>query len=138
MSSKIFAGVDEVGRGCLAGPVISCAIILKKSINKKILKDSKTISFKDRLKIAEHLKKKGITVTSDLKGVGKNLQDHLMFRPVYKVKNIKTLNKKINSLTGKFLIGLEYILFRKGPMTMGASQLCGFAKSDETRETPNL
>ena len=57
MASKIFAGVDEVGRGCLAGPVISCAIILKKSINKKILKDSKTISFKDRLKIAEHIKK---------------------------------------------------------------------------------
>ena len=57
MASKIFAGVDEVGRGCLAGPVISCAVILKKSINKKILKDSKTISFKDRLKIAEHIKK---------------------------------------------------------------------------------
>ena len=57
MASKIFAGVDEVGRGCLAGPVISCAVILKKNINKKILKDSKTISFKDRLKIAEHIKK---------------------------------------------------------------------------------
>ena len=57
MASKIFAGVDEVGRGCLAGPVISCAVILKKGINKKILKDSKTISFKDRLKIAEHIKK---------------------------------------------------------------------------------
>ena len=25
----------------------------------------------------------------NLKGVGKNLQDHLMFRPVYKVKNLK-------------------------------------------------
>ena len=58
MANKIFAGVDEVGRGCLAGPVISCAVILKKNINKKILKDSKTISFKDRLKIAEHIKKK--------------------------------------------------------------------------------
>ena len=57
MASKIFAGVDEVGRGCLAGPVISCAVILKRGINKKILKDSKTISFKDRLKIAEHIKK---------------------------------------------------------------------------------
>tara|TARA_B100002051_G_C16383218_1_gene461544 strand:- start:69 stop:638 length:570 start_codon:yes stop_codon:yes gene_type:complete len=57
MASKIFAGIDEVGRGCLAGPVISCAVILKKNINKKILKDSKTISFKDRLKIAEHIKK---------------------------------------------------------------------------------
>ena len=33
MSVKIFAGVDEVGRGCLAGPVISCALILKENIN---------------------------------------------------------------------------------------------------------
>ena len=57
MSVKIFAGVDEVGRGCLAGPVISCALILKENINKKILRDSKTISFKDRLKIADHIKK---------------------------------------------------------------------------------
>jgi len=57
MYNKILAGVDEVGRGCLAGPVISCAIILKKNINKKILKDSKTISFKNRLKIADHIKK---------------------------------------------------------------------------------
>jgi len=61
-----------------------------------------------------------------------------MMRPVYKVKNIKTLNKKVNSFFGKMLIGMEYIFFRKGPMTMGASQLCGFAKSDSSRETPNL
>ena len=57
MIRKIFAGVDEVGRGCLAGPVISCALILKRNINKKILKDSKSISFKDRINIAEHIKK---------------------------------------------------------------------------------
>ena len=50
MVNKILAGVDEVGRGCLAGPVISCAIILKKNINKKFIKDSKTISFKNRIK----------------------------------------------------------------------------------------
>ena len=61
-----------------------------------------------------------------------------MMRPVYKVKNIKTLNKKINSIFGKLLIGMEYVFFRKGPMTMGASQLCGFAKSDSSRSTPNL
>ena len=51
MINKILAGVDEVGRGCLAGPVISCALILRKSINKKFLKDSKTIPFKERIKI---------------------------------------------------------------------------------------
>ena len=39
MINKILAGVDEVGRGCLAGPIISCAVILRKSINKKFLKE---------------------------------------------------------------------------------------------------
>ena len=53
---KIIAGVDEVGRGCLAGPVVSSAVILKENINLKLLKDSKKISFKKRLEIAEHIK----------------------------------------------------------------------------------
>ena len=54
MVKKIFAGIDEVGRGCLAGPVISCALILKKNVNKKYIKDSKTISFKNRVKIEKY------------------------------------------------------------------------------------
>ena len=52
----ITAGVDEVGRGCLAGPVVSAAVILKKTVNNKLLKDSKKISFKKRIEIAEHIK----------------------------------------------------------------------------------
>ena len=84
------------------------------------------------------VRKHGINVVHELKGVGKNLQDHLMFRPVYKVKNLKSLNSKINSLFGNFLIGLEYIFNQSGPMTMGASQVCGFLKSDSLQTTPNL
>ena len=38
---KIIAGVDEVGRGSLIGPVYAAAVILNKSIDKKILRDSK-------------------------------------------------------------------------------------------------
>ena len=57
MDTKIItAGVDEVGRGCLAGPVVSAAVILKKGIDLSLLKDSKKISFKKRVKIAEHIK----------------------------------------------------------------------------------
>ena len=57
MNKKIItAGVDEVGRGCLAGPVVSAAVILKKGINLKLLKDSKKISFKKRQKISDHIK----------------------------------------------------------------------------------
>ena len=51
------AGVDEVGRGGLAGPVVSAAVILKKGINLKLIKDSKKISFKKREEISEHIKK---------------------------------------------------------------------------------
>ena len=86
----------------------------------------------------QKLKKHGIDIVHELKGVGKNLQDHLMLRPVYKVKNLKSLNSKINSLFGNFLIGLEYVFKQSGPMTMGASQVCGFVKSDPSRATPNL
>ena len=86
----------------------------------------------------QKLQKHGINLIHELKGVGKNLQDHLMFRPVYKVKNLKSLNSKINSLFGNFLIGLEYIFNQSGPMTMGASQVCGFLKSDPSKATPNL
>ena len=56
MKEIITAGVDEVGRGCLAGPVVSAAVILKKGINLNLLKDSKKIKFNRRQKISEHIK----------------------------------------------------------------------------------
>ena len=57
MSAKIItAGVDEVGRGCLAGPVVSAAVILGDGINLSLLKDSKKITFKKRIEISKHIK----------------------------------------------------------------------------------
>ncbi len=111
--------------------------------NKEILLSAGSIGSPHILQVSgvgdsQKLKKHGIETIHELKGVGKNLQDHLMFRPVYKVKNLKSLNGKINSLFGNFLIGLEYIFNQSGPMTMGASQVCGFLKSDPSKATPNL
>jgi len=57
LKELITAGVDEVGRGCLAGPVVSAAVVLKKSINLNLLKDSKKISFNKREEVSEHIKK---------------------------------------------------------------------------------
>ena len=54
---KIIAGVDEVGRGSLVGPVYAAAVILKKSINTKLLKDSKSISSSKRTVLFSHIKK---------------------------------------------------------------------------------
>ena len=54
------AGVDEVGRGCLAGPVFSAAVILNSNVNTKNIRDSKKISFKKRILISEYIKKNSI------------------------------------------------------------------------------
>ena len=55
MTSQFLAGVDEVGRGCLAGPVVSAAVILKKSADINIMQDSKKISPSKRKIIAQHI-----------------------------------------------------------------------------------
>ena len=111
--------------------------------NKEVILSAGSIGSPQILQVSgigdsEKLKKHGIKTIHELKGVGTNLHDHLMFRPVYKVQNLKSLNRKVESLFGRFLIGLEYIFKQGGPMTMGASQVCGFAKSDSSRATPNL
>ena len=54
---KIIAGVDEVGRGCLAGPVVSAAVILKKGVLIKNLKDSKKLTFEQRIEVSNDIKK---------------------------------------------------------------------------------
>ena len=79
-----------------------------------------------------------IPIAHNLPGVGENLQDHLQVRSVYKVSNTTTLNKRANSLLGKAAMGLEYLLFRRGPLTMPPSQLGAFARSDESQPTANI
>jgi len=49
-----------------------------------------------------------------------------------------TLNQRFNSLSGKAWMGLEYLLFKRGPMTMPPSQLGAFAKSDPSLAMPDL
>ena len=53
---KIIAGVDEVGRGCLAGPVVSAAVILKQGVQIKNLRDSKKLTFKQRIEVSKDIK----------------------------------------------------------------------------------
>ena len=57
---KIIAGVDEVGRGSLIGPVYAAAVILNKSINRKLLKDSKSLTKTKREVLSKYIKKNSI------------------------------------------------------------------------------
>jgi len=85
----------------------------------------------------ELLRRFDIPIVHALPGVGGNLQDHLQIRSVYKCLR-PTLNDEVNNPLRKMLIGLEYIFFRTGPMSMGASQVAAFAKTDPMLETPDI
>ena len=84
------------------------------------------------------LKRLGIAPLHDLPGVGENLQDHLQVRTIYRVSNTVTLNRRARTLRGKLMMGLEYLLFRSGPLTMPPSQLGAFARSDPAQPSANI
>ena len=84
------------------------------------------------------LQQHGIDVFHDMPGLGENLHDHLQVRIVYKVHGVTTLNQRANSLLGKAAMGLEYLLFKTGPLTMPPSQLGAFAYSDPAQESANI
>ena len=87
---------------------------------------------------AAQLAQFGIPVLLDRPGVGANLHDHLQLRMIYKVTGITTLNEMYSSLLARAWMGVEYALFRRGPLTMAPSQLGAFTKSDSTLDRANL
>jgi choline dehydrogenase len=86
----------------------------------------------------EWLQELGIPVTLEHDGVGRNLQDHLQQRAIYKVSGAKTLNETYHFLPSRALMGLEYALFRRGPLTMAPSQLGIFTRSDTKQHSANI
>jgi choline dehydrogenase-like flavoprotein len=87
---------------------------------------------------AEWLGELGIPVVADKPGIGRNLQDHLQQRAIYKVHGVKTLNETYHSLVGRALMGAEYALMQSGPLAMAPSQLGIFTRSSPEHERPNI
>jgi choline dehydrogenase len=80
----------------------------------------------------------GIETILERRGVGSNLQDHLQQRAVFKVSNVNTLNEAYHSMWGRAWMGLDYVLRRRGPLTMAPSQLGIFMRSDPTQPRANI
>jgi choline dehydrogenase-like flavoprotein len=80
----------------------------------------------------------GIPVRRALEGVGRNLQDHLQLRAMFRVRGVKTLNETYYNPLGRLLMGAEYALLRRGPLTMAASQLGIFTRSDPSQPRANI
>src|SRR3954467_14096834 len=87
---------------------------------------------------AEWLAPLGVPMVLDRQGVGRNLQDHLQQRAIYKVEGVRTLNETYYSIVRRGLMGLDYAFRRRGPLTMAPSQLGIFTRSDPHRERANI
>jgi choline dehydrogenase len=88
----------------------------------------------DPRQLAEH----GIPVRLARPAVGKNLQDHLQIRLIYKVKRPITTNDQLNSLVGRVTIALQWLLMRSGPLAVGINQGGLFTKVLPESTTPDI
>ena len=86
---------------------------------------------------AKLLKEHGIDVILDQPNVGQHLQDHICTDHVFRAK-VPTLNDQLGPLHGKILHGLNYVLRRRGPLSLGVNQAGGFAKSRPELTHPDL
>ncbi|WP_225207749.1 GMC family oxidoreductase [Novosphingobium huizhouense] len=87
---------------------------------------------------AAELARHGIAPLLDRPGVGGNLQDHLQQRAIYTVAGVRTLNETYWNLARRAWMGVEYALFRSGPLTMAPSQLGLFTRSSPEHERANI
>ena len=87
---------------------------------------------------AQLLHTHGVVPRHPLAGVGRNLQDHLQIRSCFQVRGVRTLNMMSQSWWGKGMIGLDYLLRRRGPMSMAPSQLGAFTRSSSDQPHANL
>jgi choline dehydrogenase len=111
--------------------------------NKEVIMSAGSVASPQLLQLSgvgakELLSKYHIKLKHELNGVGENLQDHLQIRTIYKVSNTVTLNQRVRTIFGKMKMGLEYLLLKKGPLTMPPSQLGAFAKSDASYKSANI
>jgi choline dehydrogenase len=126
-------GIEFVRHGQLTSAQAKCGVVLAAgSIGSVQILQASGVG------PAKLLTQLNVPVLHDLPGVGRNLQDHLQIRTVFKIRNTKSLNTMANSLWGKAKMALEYALTRSGPLSMSPSQLGVFARSSPAHDRANV
>ena len=110
--------------------------------NKEIILSGGSINSPQLLMVSgvgpgEHLKENNIDVVHDLKGVGKNLQDHLETYIQQECKTSDTLYSYINKIN-MVRVGIQWFLNKSGPCSTSFLEAGGFCKSSPDKEYPNI
>lgn len=125
-------GVEYRHRGAIVSATAAKEVILSAgSINSPQLLQVSGIG------AADSLKPLGIEMIHEAPAVGRNLQDHVGLDYLYHSK-VPTLNDQLRPLWGKFLHGIQYVLTRRGPLSLGVNQAGGFVRSRPALDRPNM
>jgi choline dehydrogenase len=87
---------------------------------------------------AKLLKEFNIPLVNDLPGVGENLQDHLQYRLIYELNQPISTNDQLSSWFGQLKMGLDWLFFRGGPLSIGINQGGLFTKVMGNSKTPDI
>lgn len=80
------------------------------------------------------LREHGIAVVADAPEVGENLQDHYQSRVIVRLKKKMSLNDQVRNPVELAKMGLQWLLQNRGPLTVGAGQVGGFARTPHARD----
>ena len=132
LDGKRVTGVEYQRGGQPGAAAASAAVVLSAgAINSPQILQCSGIGDPQQLRAA------GIDTVHALPGVGKNLQDHLQIRLVFKT-NKRTLNDELNNPLKRMMVGLQYFITRSGPLTLAASQVAIFTRSGDGVTRPDI
>lgn len=84
------------------------------------------------------LERNGVPVVADAPGVGEGLQDHFYVRTVWRCNSPCTVNDDVRTLGGRIGMGLRYLLFRRGPLTVSGGYAGAFTRSRAEVSRPDI
>jgi choline dehydrogenase len=87
---------------------------------------------------AKLLEEFNIPVIHDLPGVGENLQDHLQYRLIYELNQPISTNDQLSSWFGQLKMGLDWLFFRGGPLSIGINQGGLFTRVMPDSKSPDI
>lgn len=130
------------GKHCVGVQVQVKGISQKIRAGREVILSAGTIGSPQLLMVSgigavDELGTHGIQIKTALPGVGKNMQDHLQARPIFKT-TASTINVEINNIFKKIFIAMTYAISRTGPMAMAVSLGTGFLKSDPVLDRPDI
>ena len=87
---------------------------------------------------AQHLQDMGIAVLRDMPGVGSNLHDHFNTYCAWRISRPISLNELHHSIPHQLVAGVQYVLWRGGPMSGNGLYVGALVRSDPRLERPDL